>query len=119
MKFFLDANMPLSSLNLFEDLKLSAMHAREIGLANSEDNEIMNYAINNNCILITKDLDFSDKRIFLLKFLRGLIILRLPFYFTSSQINNSLRSFFDSVDINELEHKITIVKLGRFRMKRL
>lgn len=119
MKFFLDANMPLSSVELFEEMNLPAVHARKIGLGSAGDEEIINYAIDNNFILITKDLEFGNQEIFPLKFLRGLIILRLPFYFTASQINDSLKNFFISIDIKELENNLTIIKLGRFRIKRL
>ncbi len=119
MKFFLDANMPLSSIELFEELNLQAVHARKIGLGNAGDKEIMDYAIDNNFIFITKDLEFGNRRIFPSKFLRGLIILRLPFYFTASQINYSLKNFFTSIDIKELENNLTIIKLGRFRIKKL
>ncbi len=31
MKFFLDANIPYSALQVFEELKLEATHARDVG----------------------------------------------------------------------------------------
>jgi hypothetical protein len=47
-----------------------------------------------------------------------LIVLRLPFYFIADQINNILEEFLSSVNLNELENAVTIVELGRYRIRR-
>lgn len=93
MKFFLDANMPVSTLKIFEDLSLEAIHSKKIGLSNAEDIKLFDYAIKNNYILVTKDIEFGNPSMFQLKLLLGLIILRLPFYFTALQINKTLKDF--------------------------
>ena len=119
MKFFLDANMPRSSLKLFEELGIGVIYSRDVGLGNVEDKEIFEYAIRNKCILVTKDLEFGDSHLFPLESILGVIILRLPYYFTASQISNCLKDFLSLIDLSELKGSITIVKLGRFRMRRL
>ncbi len=118
MRFFLDANMPYSTLELFKELDLEAQHAKDVGLGKAQDKEIMNYAIKNKCILITKDLEFGNVNMFPTENQHGLIILRLPFYFTASQITNSLKDFFISIKLEDLEKSITIVKLGRYRIRK-
>ena len=118
MKFFLDANMPRSALKIFEELKLEAQHAKNVGLARADDREIIEYSIRNRSILITKDLEFGNAKIFPTEQQQGLIILRLPFYFTATQITYTLKNLLMSVDENELEKAITIVKLGRYRTRK-
>ncbi|PIN89683.1 hypothetical protein COU57_05575 [Candidatus Pacearchaeota archaeon CG10_big_fil_rev_8_21_14_0_10_32_14] len=119
MRFFLDANLPLSLIKLFEDLKLDVIHSRDVEMGRASDREIFDYAIKNNSILITKDLEFGDRRLFQLKDLLGLIILRLPYNFTASQICEHLKIFLESIIIEDLENSITIIKLGRYRMREI
>ena len=109
--------MPYSSLRMLEELGLEAQHAKDVSLGKAEDKEIMNYVIKNKCVLITKDLEFGNSAIFPTKHQQGLIILRLPFYFKPNQTNKSLKEFLSSIDIKDLEKVLTIVELGRYRMR--
>lgn len=117
MKFLLDANMPYSTLDVLKSLGHECFHARKIGLSDAEDSKIFDYAVINNLMLITKDLDFGNRNIFNIKKSIGIIIIRLPFYFIAKQINNSLIKFLNEVKIEDIENKITILQLGRFKIK--
>ena len=64
MKFFLDANIPHSALEVFKGLNLKSLHARDIGLSRADDKEIFDYAVKNNSILVTKDLEFANPMLF-------------------------------------------------------
>lgn len=118
MKFFLDANIPYSALEIFTELNLEAEHARNVGLSRASDKEIMDYAIKNNSILVTKDLEFANIRIFPIAMHYGIIILRLPSFFKAFEFVNILKTFLISIDLNSLEKSIAIVKLGRYRIRR-
>ncbi|MBI2542778.1 MAG: DUF5615 family PIN-like protein [Candidatus Aenigmarchaeota archaeon] len=119
MKFFLDANIPYSALEVFEELSLEAIHARYVGLSQAIDKEIMNFAIKNKSILVTKDMGFANILMFPLESHYGIIVLRLPSYFKAHQFVNLLRDFLRSIDAKGLEKAIAIVKIGRYRIKRL
>ncbi len=119
MRFFLDANLPISTTYIFEGLNLEAIHARKVGLGKATDDQIIKYALKNNSILVTKDMDFTNITKFPIKEHNGIIVLRLPNYFTASQINNSLRDFLISTKNKDLTNAITIVKLGRYRIRKL
>ncbi len=54
MKFFLDANIPYSALEIFEELNLESIHARDAGLSRADDIEIMNYATKMMAFLLQK-----------------------------------------------------------------
>ncbi len=118
MKFFLDANMPYLNLRIFKELNLEAKHARDLGLSNAEDIEILKYSVQNNYILITKDLEFGNLKIFPMK-PHGLIILRLPHNFRADKMNNVLKGFLKSVNLQDLKGSISIVKLGKYRIRKL
>ena len=59
MKFFLDACMPYSSKEIFQKYG-EVTHARDIGMTGATDKEIIQYALKNKAILVTKDLDFGN-----------------------------------------------------------
>jgi len=119
MKFFLDTNIPYSVLEIFTEFKLTAIHSRDIDLHNATDNEIFEYVVKNKYILITKDLEFANPKIFPTNRLTGLIILRLPFFFKADQQTRVLKDFLSSINTRDLTKCITIVKLGSYRIRKI
>ncbi len=77
MKLFLDVNIPYSALVICEELGLKASHARDIGLQRAADKEIAEFAKKDGSILITKDLEFANTKLFPLNSHNGLIIMRV------------------------------------------
>ncbi len=118
MKFFLDANIPYSALQVFEELKLEATHARNIGMNRSTDKQIAEYAAKNRSILVTKDMEFANRALFPQETHHGLIILRLPPDFKAFQFANALKDFLKSINVKTLEKSAAIVKLGSYRIKK-
>ena len=118
MKFFLDTNIPYSALKIFEELGLESAHARDAGLSRAGDKEIADYAKKNESILITKDLEFANTKLFPSGSHEGLIIIRLPTFFKASQFVNVLQGFLSSININELKQSVAIVKLGKYRIRK-
>lgn len=118
MKFFLDANLPYSTLNIFKKINLEVIHARDIGLGNADDKKILEYTIKNKSILVTKDLEFGYLMTSQTKPHYGIVILRLPPSFNAPQFANILMDFLMSIDIKDLEQSLAIVKLGRYRIRK-
>lgn len=119
MKFVLDANIPYSSLRVFEELNLEAIHVTDIGLGGASDAEILSYATKKSGIVVTKDKDFGTLVVFSKLPAYGIVILRLPFSFKADQINIALKNFLKTVDLKKLHKSITIVELGRYRIRKL
>lgn len=84
-----------------------------------KNKEIAEYAAKNKSILITKDLEFANRAIFPAGSHYGVIVLRLPTNFKAPQVISVLTDFLRSIDTKELEKAITIVKLGRYRIRKL
>ena len=101
MKFFLDANIPYSALNIFKEFDLQAEHAKDIGLSKASDKEIIRYAIKTNSILVTKDLDFANILFYPPKSHHGIVVLRLPFYFKAYQFVNAIKEFLGLVNAKD------------------
>jgi predicted nuclease of predicted toxin-antitoxin system len=104
-------------LDILDSFGHECFHARKIGLSDAEDSKLFDYAVSNNLMLVTKDLDFGNQNNFDVKKSAGVVIIRLPFYFTADQINNNLTKFLNQIEIQDIEGKITILQLGRFKIR--
>ena len=118
MKFFLDSNLPYSSVDIFKNFNHDVQHARNIGMANAPDNKIIEYAKKHKRILVTKDLGFGNILNYPIKSHCGVIILRLPFYYTAKQINNALSRFLKYIKEKDIKNAITILEISRYRTRR-
>lgn len=119
MRFFLDANVPYSALEVFEELNLKAAHARDAGLSRADDKEIISYAAKEKSVLVTKDLELANTKLFPPESHNGVVVLRLPHTFNAKQFANAIRNFLTVVEAESLKKAITIVKLGRYRIRKI
>ena len=115
MKFLIDADSPYSLIRVFKDFGHEAVHVKDI-LKYSEDDKIFEYANKNNYIIVTKDLGFA--KMFMKNKGIGLVLIRLPYYFTSVKINENVSKFLKAVDFGELMNSIIVVEVGRYRVRK-
>lgn len=116
MKFLIDADSPHSLIEVFNKHGHEAVHVRDI-LGAATDDKILEYANKNQQVIVTRDLGFAQT--FMEKKGVGLIIARLPYYFTVDKINKAFEEFLKEIDYNTIVNSITIVELGRYRTKKL
>lgn len=60
MRLLFDHNLPPSLVVRLADLFPHSQHVYLLGLDKANDLEIRDYAQNNHCLIVTKDVDFSD-----------------------------------------------------------
>lgn len=123
MKFLVDADLPKSTTENIKQLSFYAEDVRNIGLGNKDDSTIIDYAKQKDFIIITRDLDFGNINLYPIKSHKGVIVLRLPNFFITKQINNVLITFLKlikekSVKEEQIRNSIVIVELGRYRIRR-
>ena len=116
MKFLIDADSPHSLVELFNKRGHEAIHVRDT-LGSAADEEIFEYANKNKQVIVTRDLGFAEK--FLKNKGAGLILVRLPYYFRVDKINKIFEHFLKEVDYKKLAYSITVLELGRYRVKKL
>jgi len=116
MKFLIDADSPHSLKEIFSKHGHDAVHAAD-ELGSVTDDEIFEYANKNHCIIVTRDKGFAQT-LMENKGL-GLILIRLPYYFTVDKINKVFDALLKEIDAKELIGAITVVELGRYRIKKL
>lgn len=118
MKFLLDADVPRSSAVVLRKLRHRVFDVRDVGLGGVSDKEVVEYAKGNDLILVTRDVEFASVLRYPVGSHVGVVVLRLPFDFTSDQINSVLNDFIRSVRVEDLKNNVTIVELGRYRIRR-
>lgn len=116
MNFFLDANLPVSLKEIFAKVGL-VQHARDVNLSDASDDEIFEFAVKKKAILVTRDLEFGNPYLYPKNSHCGLIILRVPFHFTATQINRILKDFLASTETRHLRNAVTIVEPGKIRIR--
>lgn len=85
----------------------------------SSDNKIAEYAKKQKAILVTKDLEFGSLLIYPESSHYGLLVLRLPNNFTAKKMNEILEEFLKSIKVEELVNSITVLEIGRYRIRKL
>ncbi len=116
MKFLIDADSPYSLVKVFNDKGYRALHVKDI-LKFASDEQIFNYANQNKFLIVTKDLGFAE--MFLKNKGYGLLLIRLPYYFTSNKIIKTVEKFLEHADAKAFINAITVVELDRYRIKKL
>jgi len=116
MRFLIDADLPYSLADVLSRYGHEAIRVRDT-LGSATDEEVFDYANRNECIVVTRDLGFAED--FMKKKGFGLLLVRLPCHFTASRIKKVLEEFLKEVNINELVNSITVLELGRYRIKKL
>lgn len=117
MLFLLDANMPYSAKGLFENPH-EAFHVRDIDLQNAQDNDIILWAKQHKAALVTRDFDFANILNFPPKDNAGIIVLKIPYFYTALDIKRALKNFLMKIDFASIPQSTIIAEEARFRIKR-
>ena len=117
MLFLLDANMPYSAKELFGDHH-EAFHVRDLGLQDAQDLDIATWAKQHKAALATRDFDFANIINFPPKNYFGIIVLKIPYFYTASDIKRVLKNFMQNVDAASIPQTTIIVEETRFRTKK-
>lgn len=116
MKFLIDEDSPYVLLEILKKYGYEPVHVRDV-LRGATDEEIVNYAYSHQQIILTKDLGFANK--VMKNKGHGLVLIRLPYYFTVEKISKIFEEFLANLDIKELPKSIIVLELGKYRIKKL
>ena len=110
MRFLVDENLPPIVTELLLQQGHDVHAIRDSNLRGSSDAVVWQIAANENRIVITRDLDFP------LEFLPkppGLVLLRVPSWFTSEQIGRFVEGALDRANEPDFLQKVTVLSPGR------
>lgn len=93
-------------------------HVRDLDLESATDEQIIRVAMKQKLVLVTRDLDFANIFSYPPRTHAGVVILRIPFSFTATDIKKVLTRFLREIDYKLLRKATTIVEPARFRIRR-
>lgn len=116
MKFIVDADCPRSLLAVFRKHEHEATHAIDV-LGPASDDEIFEHASKNKLVIVTRDLEFAG--ILTERKGYGVLLVRLPYYFTADKICKVFDEFLGGTESKEFAGSITVLELGKIRIRKL
>ncbi|MBI2433405.1 MAG: DUF5615 family PIN-like protein [Candidatus Hydrogenedentes bacterium] len=117
MRFLLDQNVYALTVTLLSQWGHDIVLAKEIGLAEAADPELLASANANGRILVTRDRDFGQL-VFNQKLKGGVIYLRIPSC-TENSVHDELRKVLLLYHEAELEKAFVVVEPGGHRFRRI
>lgn len=114
--FFIDSNLPYSAKQAFLQYG-KALHTRDVGLKDAPDIVVHAYAVSQNAILVTQDLEFSNLTLFSYPRGTGLIILRIPSFYRKQYIEKFIDTFLSEHGRNDFTNAVTVVQPGWIRRR--
>lgn len=116
VKFLLDENLSYRTAVYLHTLGQEAKTVHEVGLSHTEDERIIQYALEHEYIVITFDIEYG----YFFRMLRphkvGIIVLRLEDQ-TVESANAALKRLLDDKIFDEEEHKISLVIVDETKIR--
>lgn len=116
MKFKLDENIPTSAVEILRSAGLETSTVSEQGLSGIEDPQLFDIIQDEERVLVTLDLGFSDIRAYPPIEHNGIIVLR-----PKSQDIHNILSFIQRITVlctsEKLHHRLWIIDNNRLRIR--
>ena len=109
MKLLFDQNLSPKLIVQLADLYPGSVHVEAVGLGTDLDSAVWNYARRNNCLIVTKDADFSEMGL-LTGFPPKIIWIRRV-NCSTKEIAKILREAFASIQAMEKEPGVGVLML--------
>ena len=118
MRFLVDMALSPKTAVFLRNLGYEAVRANEVGLARAKDAEILEYASENDMVVITADLDFGEILAYTKRNKPSVIVFRLrdP---SPAHVNSLLSSILPHVEESLRRGSIVIVEDKRVRIREL
>lgn len=119
MLFLIDENLPETIGKVFTDRGFQVESVKSLPQLHGQPDEVIfNYAVEQQAIIVTRDLDFANPLRFDLRNLLGIIILRFPNEISMTKMIQEVKNLF--IDFAETDfHALIIASPGSIRKRRL
>jgi len=110
--------MPRSAGGLLQGLGHVVDHVRDIGLGSAPDAQIAANARKSGAVLLTRDMDFADIRLYPPAEYQGIVVFRVADDAVAADIVRLLRGFIGRSDLlGSVSGRLAIVESGRVRFR--
>ncbi len=115
MKLKLDENLPVGGAEILRAADHDVATVAGQGLCATDDRRLIDLCRDENRLLVTLDLDFSNPLLFKPTDYSGIVVLRLPKAATHADLLAALETLIDGLSQNDVSGKLRIVRRGRIR----
>ena len=117
IKFMADECVGLPTISLLRKLGFSVVTVREANLGGKPDFELLKWAIKEERILITEDVDFGNIVLYPPKFHHGIILLRFR-HRLESEIHSVLLKLLKELKPKDVKETLVIVDADKYRLRK-
>ena len=117
MNFLVDADLPRSAAQALAAAGHLARHVTDVGLGSASDRRIFDYAQQTACVLVTRDLDFTDPLKFPERTHHVLVIVRIRETLPPAFVSQMLCRMVSALRGDEFINSVIIFEEGRFRRR--
>lgn len=93
--------------------KYVVFYIRDVGVAPKREKEVIDWAKSNDVALIDRNLDFEKIINFPLAEFLGVVVLRIPSFYSAEQTKKALDDFTSKVDIKNIPKALIIIDEGK------
>lgn len=115
MRFKLDENFGNRAIELFREAGYDVATVSEQALGGTPDADLLDVCHEEERVLVTLDLDFSNVLRFPPERYAGIVVLRVPHPIALESIRERVRMLLEGVRREELSGRLWIVESGRIR----
>ncbi|MFB6158275.1 MAG: DUF5615 family PIN-like protein [Candidatus Nanohalobium sp.] len=119
MDFLIDENLPNSLSEELRDHGFEAENIRELDRKGDPDSEVFNVALENDAVLITRDLEFGSPEHYDTGKYEGLLIVRLGVSLKAEKLVSKTVDAIEEIGFEDLKSSITVLESGRYRTREI
>jgi len=116
LRYLIDEDVPRSTARVLCDAGFDAVDVRDVGLRGKSDEEVFAFAQQENRLLITCDLGFSNILNFPPSENHGILVIRISDSEPINRFNQEVLRAVQEVGEN-LHHHLAIVEIGKVRLR--
>lgn len=119
MDFLIDENLPNSLSEELRNNDFRAENIRELDRKGDPDSEVFEVALENDAILVTRDLEFGSPEHYDTEEYEGLVIVRLGVSMKADQLVEKTVDAIQKIGFEDLKNSITVLESGRYRTREI
>ena len=117
-KFVIDEDVSRSTGKVLKNHGYEVKDIRDYGLRGAEDEEVYQFAQNNQAVLISNDTGFGNILRFPIGSHFGIVIAHFPNEVTTKEINRQLVESIRTLTEDDFKGNLVIIEPGKVRIRR-